>query len=158
MPKPVEDNLILVKIDDIATGAKVVPDKAVDQLTRASIDDLHIKVSDKRLQLATNLSGGNQQKVVIGKWLMKSPKMLIMDEPTRGVDVGAKYEIYSLILDLAKRGSGVLCISSEMEELMGICDRIIIMANGRFTGELTKEEFDQARIMNYALQGGDSNA
>ncbi len=158
MPKPVEDNLILVKLDDIATGAKVVPDKMVDSLAREAIGDLHIKVSDKRLQLATNLSGGNQQKVVIGKWLMKSPKMLIMDEPTRGVDVGAKYEIYSLILDLAKNGSGVLCISSEMEELMGICDRILIMANGRFTGELTREEFDQARIMNYALQGGDSNA
>ncbi len=156
MPKPVEDNLILVKIDDIATKTKVVPNKSVDQLTDKAIADLGVKVSNKRLQLATNLSGGNQQKVVIGKWLLKEPKMLIMDEPTRGVDVGAKYEIYSLILDLAKKGSGVLCISSEMEELMGICDRIIVMANGVFTGELTKDQFDQKLIMEYALQGGDN--
>ena len=115
MPKPIDENLILVKMDEITTNIGVVPNKAVDELTTAAIKDLYIKVSDKKLQLATNLSGGNQQKVVIGKWLMKSPRMLIMDEPTRGVDVGAKYEIYSLIPDLAKRGSGVICISTEME-------------------------------------------
>ncbi len=155
MPKPVDENLVLVKMDDVTTGIGVVPNKAVDTLTSNAIKDLYIKVSDKKLQLATNLSGGNQQKVVIGKWLMKDPKMLIMDEPTRGVDVGAKYEIYSLILDLAKRGSGVLCISSEMEELMGICDRIIIMNNGCFTGEVKKGEFDQKLIMDYALKEGE---
>ena len=83
--------------------------------------------------------------------------MLIMDEPTRGVDVGAKYEIYSLILDLAKNGSGVLCISSEMEELIGICDRILVMANGRITGEVELKDFNQKRIMEYALQGGEEN-
>ena len=134
-----------------------IPEKTVDELTNQSIGDLSIKVSDKRLQLATNLSGGNQQKVVVGKWLMKTPKMLIMDEPTRGVDVGAKYEIYSLILDLAKNGSGVLCISSEMEELIGICDRILVMANGRITGEVEMKDFNQKRIMEYALQGGEEN-
>lgn len=155
MPKPVDENLILVKMDEITTKAKVVPNKVVDQLTDASIHDLQIKVSNKKLQLATNLSGGNQQKVVIGKWLMKNPRMLIMDEPTRGVDVGAKYEIYSLILDLAKRGSGVICISSEMEELIGICDRILVMSNGRFTGEVLKSAFNQKQIMDYALEEGE---
>ena len=153
MPKPVDENLILVKIDEIATKLKVVPKKEDDRLTDESIRELGIKVSNKKLQLATNLSGGNQQKVVIGKWLMKSPKMLIMDEPTRGVDVGAKYEIYVLILELAKQGSGVLMISSEMEELMGVCDRIIVMGNGRFRGELTKAEFNQEKIMAMALGG-----
>lgn len=157
MPKPVEDNLILVKLDDIAGMFGKIPEKKVDELTNHSIGDLSIKVSDKRLQLATNLSGGNQQKVVVGKWLMKTPKMLIMDEPTRGVDVGAKYEIYSLILDLSKNGSGVLCISSEMEELIGICDRILVMANGRITGEVEMKDFNQKRIMEYALQGGEEN-
>jgi ribose transport system ATP-binding protein len=158
MPKPVDDNLILAKIDDIATPMmKIVPNAVVDKLTDISIQELRIRVSNKKLQMATNLSGGNQQKVVVGKWLMLEPKMLIMDEPTRGVDVGAKYEIYSLILDLAKRGSAVLCISSEMEELMGICDRILIMANGRFTGEVHKGSFDPKTIMNYALQGGEEN-
>ena len=156
MPKPVDENLILVKIDEIATRLKVVPKKEDDRLTDEAIRELDIKVSNKKLQLATNLSGGNQQKVVIGKWLMKSPKMLIMDEPTRGVDVGAKYEIYTLILELAKNGSGVLFISSEMEELMGICDRIIIMGDGRFRGELKRDEFDQKKIMNIAL-GGEKN-
>lgn len=158
MPKPVEDNLILVKLDDIVGRLGKISKKKVDELTDAAIEELHIKVSDKHLQLATNLSGGNQQKVVVGKWLMKTPKMLIMDEPTRGVDVGAKYEIYSLILELAKNGSGILCISSEMEELIGICDRILIMSNGRFTGEVEKHEFDQKRIMQYALRGGEEDA
>ncbi len=153
MPKPVDENLILVKLDEIATKLKVVPRREDDRLTDEAIRELDIKVSNKKLQLATNLSGGNQQKVVIGKWLMKSPKMLIMDEPTRGVDVGAKYEIYTLILGLAKNGSGVLFISSEMEELIGVCDRILIMGDGRFRGELTRDEFDQKKIMNIALGG-----
>jgi len=157
MPKPVEDNLILARMCDITTKIGEVPQKQVEELADRSIKDLAIKVSNKKLQLATNLSGGNQQKVVIGKWLLKDPKMIIMDEPTRGVDVGAKYEIYSLILDMAKNGTGVICISSEMEELIGICDRIIVMSNGRFTGEVKKGSFSQTEIMNLALQGGDTN-
>jgi ABC-type sugar transport system ATPase subunit len=121
------------------------------------IKDLSVKVNDKVLQTASNLSGGNQQKLVIGKWLLKSPEILIMDEPTRGVDVGAKYEIYSLIQTLAKNGSGVLFISSEMEELIGVCDRIIVVNNGKVSGELSKNEFDQKKIMHYALKEETSN-
>lgn len=157
MPKPVEDNLILAKMPDIVTGNGVVPEKKVEELADQAISDLAIKVSNKKLQLAANLSGGNQQKVVIGKWLMKEPEMIIMDEPTRGVDVGAKFEIYTLILDMAKKGTGVIFISSEMEELIGVCDRIAVMSNGRFTGEVQKDNFSQTEIMNLALQGGDDN-
>ena len=157
MPKPVEDNLILVKLPDIVRRLGHIREKEVSQITDGIIRDFGVKVADKRIQMASNLSGGNQQKVVIGKWLARSPLMLIMDEPTRGVDVGAKYEIYSLILQLAKSGSGILCISSEMEELMGICDRIVVMKDGVLTGELSREEYDAKRIMDDALVGGKNN-
>ena len=158
MPKPVEDNLILVKLVDIMKTLGVISRREVSRVADGLIRQMSIKVSDKKLQLAANLSGGNQQKVVIGKWLCKSPKMLIMDEPTRGVDVGAKYEIYALIQQLAKRGSGILFISSEMEELMGICDRILVMKDGELSGELRWGEYDPKKIMYYALTGGNGHA
>ena len=158
MPKPVEDNLVLVKLTDIMSRLGVISGREVARISEDLIRRLAIKVSDKRLQLVANLSGGNQQKVVIGKWLCKNPRMLIMDEPTRGVDVGAKYEIYALIQELAKRGSGVLFISSEMEELMGICDRILVMKDGGLTGELLRGDYDPKKIMYYALTGGNGNA
>ncbi|MCP1200260.1 multiple monosaccharide ABC transporter ATP-binding protein [Notoacmeibacter sp. MSK16QG-6] len=98
-------------------------------------------------QKAGNLSGGNQQKVVLAKWLFSDPKVLILDEPTRGIDVGAKFEIYNIINELAGQGRGVLMISSEMPELLGMCDRIYVMNEGRFVGELTREQASQERIM-----------
>jgi len=82
------------------------------------------------------LSGGNQQKVIIGRWLLTKPKILLLDEPTRGIDVGAKFEIYQLILNLANEGKSVIMVSSEMPELIGICDRILVMSNGRVAGIL----------------------
>jgi simple sugar transport system ATP-binding protein len=97
-----------------------------------------------------SLSGGNQQKVILGRWLLTHPKYLILDEPTRGIDVGAKFEIYKLINDLVESGRSVLMISSEMEELIGMSDRIIVLAEGQMTGELQKEEFDADKIMAYA--------
>jgi len=98
-------------------------------------------------QRVVNLSGGNQQKVVLSKWLFANPKVLILDEPTRGIDVGAKFEIYTIINDLARDGKGVLMISSEMPELLGMCDRIYVMNQGAFVGELTAQEASQERIM-----------
>jgi putative multiple sugar transport system ATP-binding protein len=98
-------------------------------------------------QLTGNLSGGNQQKVVLSKWLFSSPDMLILDEPTRGIDVGAKYEIYTIINRLADEGKGVLVISSEMPELLGICDRIYVMNEGRIVGEMSAKEASQEKIM-----------
>ena len=103
-------------------------------------------------QPAKSLSGGNQQKVVVAKWLMSRPAIFIMDEPTRGVDVGAKYEIYTIINDLAAQGSGVLFISSELEELMGMCDRILVMSRGEIHGEFTREEFDEEQILRAAFE------
>ena len=101
-------------------------------------------------QLVKNLSGGNQQKVILGKWLAANSQLIIFDEPTRGIDVGAKYEIYKLINDLVEGGRSVLMISSEMEELIGMSDRIIVLAEGKMTGELQKEEFNSDTIMAYA--------
>ena len=98
-------------------------------------------------QRAINLSGGNQQKVVLSKWLFTEPKVLILDEPTRGIDVGAKYEIYGIINELAGQGKGVIVISSEMPELLGICDRIYVMNEGRFVDEMPAKEASQEKIM-----------
>jgi len=102
------------------------------------------------MQIVKNLSGGNQQKVIIGKWLASNPDLIILDEPTRGIDVGAKYEIYKLINSLVEAGKTILMISSEMEEIMGMSDRIIVLSEGRITGMLTKPEFDQELILSYA--------
>ena len=101
-------------------------------------------------QLVKNLCGGNQQTVILAKWLAADSELLIFDEPTRGIDVGAKQEIYTLINGLVEQGKSVLMISSEMEELMGMSDRIMILAEGVVSGELEKEEFDQEMIMRYA--------
>ena len=96
------------------------------------------------------LSGGNQQKVVLSKWMMLDPEVLILDEPTRGIDVGAKFEIYKLIGEMAKEGKGIILVSSELAELIGMCDRIYVMNNGTITGELARGEFFQESIMRYA--------
>ena len=106
---------------------------------------------------AQSLSGGNQQKVVIAKWLLQDPVVFIMDEPTRGIDVGAKYEIYKIMCDLAEQGAGVIMISSELPEIIGICDRTLVMSEGRIKGEVMRPEFSQERIMSYALGGESEN-
>jgi inositol transport system ATP-binding protein len=102
----------------------------------------------------SSLSGGNQQKIVLAKWLLCSPEVLLLDEPTRGIDVGAKFEIYKLITELAREGKAVLMISSEMEELIGVCDRIVVMAKGRIAGALERRDFSQENILKLALTGG----
>lgn len=107
-------------------------------------------------QETVNLSGGNQQKVVLSKWLFSNPEVLILDEPTRGIDVGAKYEIYSIINQLAADGKGVLMISSEMPELLGTCDRIYVMNEGRIVAELSKEEASQESIMRAIMRSGEN--
>jgi methyl-galactoside transport system ATP-binding protein len=99
-----------------------------------------------------SLSGGNQQKVIIGRWLLTDPEVLLLDEPTRGIDVGAKYEIYQLILDLANKGKTVLMVSSEMPELLGVCDRIVVMSGGRVAGEVDARNTTQEEIMTLAAK------
>jgi putative multiple sugar transport system ATP-binding protein len=108
-------------------------------------------------QEAVNLSGGNQQKVVLSKWLFTSPEVLILDEPTRGIDVGAKYEIYTIINQLAAEGKGILMISSEMPELLGTCDRIYVMNEGRIVAELSKQEASQESIMRAIMRSGEKH-
>lgn len=107
---------------------------------------LKIKANDLYVKAET-LSGGNQQKVVLAKCLMASPKILILDEPTRGIDVGAKYEIYKLMIEMAREGIGIIMISSELPEFIGMCDRAYTMFNGRITGELSREEMTQEKVM-----------
>ena len=113
---------------------------------------LSIKCGDVTRHQAKGLSGGNQQKVVIAKWLTTKPKLLIVDEPTRGIDVGAKSEIYQILNDLAHDGTGILVISSEMEELLGICNRIIVMNKGMITGELSSEEANTEALLHLAFE------
>jgi putative multiple sugar transport system ATP-binding protein len=99
-----------------------------------------------------NLSGGNQQKVVLAKWIFAAPDILILDEPTRGIDVGAKYEIYTIINQLAAEGKSIIFISSELPEILGICDRVYVMNEGRIVGELTKEDASPEKIMKCIMQ------
>ena len=117
--------------------------------TTQMIRDLRIKTPNDA-QITRFLSGGNQQKVVLGKWLSMMPKILLLDEPTRGIDVGAKQEIYQLMEKLAKEGLAVLFVSSEMEEIMGMSDRTIVMHEGRITGELQRSELSEESIMQLA--------
>jgi putative multiple sugar transport system ATP-binding protein len=109
-------------------------------------------------QRTVNLSGGNQQKVVLAKWLFSGPEVLILDEPTRGIDVGAKYEIYTIVNELAAAGKGLVVISSEMPELLGISDRIYVMNEGRFVAEMPTTEASQERIMRAIVQSAGRSA
>lgn len=114
-----------------------------------------LTASARGAQAVKTLSGGNQQKVVLAKWLLNEPKALILDEPTRGIDIGAKQEIYALVNQLAERGAGILMISSEIEELIGMCDRILVMRRGEITLELARAEFDRERLLRAALHDGE---
>ena len=116
------------------------------------VNRLKIK-SESRNDPASSLSGGNQQKVVLAKWITISPQVLILDEPTRGVDVGAKREIYTLINELAEKGVAIIVVSSDLPELLGISDRIMVVHEGKITGELSREEATQEKIMTYATGG-----
>jgi ABC-type sugar transport system ATPase subunit len=153
MDKSVHDNLLLVTIKDITKRFSVVDKKRGDENSDKVIEEVKIKTFDKHRQIVRNLSGGNQQKVVIGKWLLAEPKVFILDEPTRGIDVGAKYEIYQYINNLAKNKSTILFISSEMEELMGVCDKIVVMSDGQISGEISRDEFDQEVLLKLAMGG-----
>src|SRR5581483_12225350 len=120
------------------------------EAARKYISDLRIRTPSER-RMVRFLSGGNQQKVVIAKWLLSHADVLIFDEPTRGIDVGAKVEVYHLINDLVRRGAGVIMISSEIEEVLGMSDRILVMRGGRIVGELARGEATQERMLALAF-------
>ena len=126
--------------------------KVEDKIVAEKQSELNIKMANADVSAGT-LSGGNQQKVVLAKWLVKYPKVLVRDEPTRGIDVGAKREIYNIICMLAKKGVAIVIISSELPELMGVCDRIVVMSNGYLTGEVKRDEYEQSKIMTLAMKG-----
>jgi putative multiple sugar transport system ATP-binding protein len=141
----VRKNITLASLYQVASRG-VIDD--IKELKAASDYRSRMRIRSQDVyQEAGQLSGGNQQKIVLSKWLMTDPKVLILDEPTRGIDVGAKYEIYTIINELAEAGRGVVVISSEMAELIGICDRIYVMNDGAFVGEFAGREASQEKIM-----------
>jgi ribose transport system ATP-binding protein len=148
----VDFNLALPVLKRLAT-ALFVSRKAEKDLAIRQIQSLGIRVRGPR-QAAGTLSGGNQQKVVLGKWLETHPRILLLDEPTRGIDVGAKAEIYRLIRDLKERGMAVVLASSELPELMAMSDRILVLREGQPTALLDKNAFSPDLIMDYASPGG----
>lgn len=149
--KSVTSNLVLANLKIFQRRFMRMDAKGERREAQRMVKLLNIKTHDTDKQLTINLSGGNQQKVVIGKWLMTNPKIIVLDEPTKGVDVGAKFEIYNYINNLAKNKSAILMISSEMEELTGLCDRILVMYRGRITGEVHRDEFSKERLLTHAL-------
>ena len=148
----VQDNITMASLGRVSRGGLLHKNQE-KKAAHKYIQSLRVKAPDEKV-LAGNLSGGNQQKVVIAKWLMTEPDVIILDEPTRGIDVGAKRDIYLLIGEFVKQGKAVIMISSEIPEIMGLSDRVLVMAGGRLTGELTREEFSQEQIMTYAAQFG----
>ncbi len=145
----IKDNITLANLEEISDHGIVNEPKEMT-VTSGYRDKLNIKSSSIR-QLAVNLSGGNQQKVVLSKWLFASPEILILDEPTRGIDVGAKYEIYTIINRLASEGKGIILISSELPEILGVCDRVYVMREGRIVGEIQASEASQEIIMKFIM-------
>lgn len=147
----IADNVSIASLNQYLEAGIKLDKKKIEELVKENVAKLSIKTPSSKT-LIQSLSGGNQQKVIISRWLANNPDILIMDEPTRGIDVGAKYEIYQIMIQLAKQGKAIIMISSEMPELIGVSNRIMVMCNGRITGEVSGEEATQEKIMQYATQ------
>ena len=147
--RSVMENASISSLDKIIYGGRWHP-KVEKELVSKYFEKMHVKTPSLETAIQ-GLSGGNQQKVLLAKCMLRDPDVLILDEPTRGIDVGAKFEIYRLMTDLVKEGKTVIMVSSELPELIGMCDRIYIMNKGRITGCLSKDEFSQETIMRYAM-------
>ena len=148
----IKDNVGVSVYNKYLKAGFVLDHKRINGVVDDSIKKLRIKTPSMKEHIA-NLSGGNQQKVIVARWLANDPDILIMDEPTRGIDVGAKHEIYEIMNDLAAQGKAIIMISSEMAELLGMSDRVYVMCDGKLRGEITeKEEMTQAKVMSYATQ------
>ncbi|EEG73712.1 sugar ABC transporter ATP-binding protein [[Clostridium] hylemonae] len=145
----VGQNISLASMKELSRGL-FINEREENSLVKDEIERLRIRLHSPR-QLVKSLSGGNQQKVVLSKWMIKNPKLLILDEPTRGIDVGAKSEIYKLMCEYAARGNAIIMISSEMPEVMGMADRMLVLSNGKVGGELNRSEFAQESIMQMAV-------
>lgn len=143
-------NMTMASLKDFVAGIGRISKLTETEQASHYVEKLKIR-TPTLYQKVKNLSGGNQQKLLLARWMMTNPKVLILDEPTRGVDVGAKVEIYNIINQLKQRGMGIIVISSELPEILGICDRIIVMHNGKMTGKFTHEEATQEKIMKCAV-------
>ena len=149
----IRENTVISNLKNYRSKAfpLMLDDKKMRQDTQWSIDAMHTKTPTQETKIRS-LSGGNQQKVILGRWLLTKPEVLLLDEPTRGIDVGAKYEIYQLIIDLANEGKVVIMVSSEMPELLGVCDRILVMSGGRLAGGVDARNTTQEEIMTLAAK------
>ncbi len=147
----VADNISISSLNKYLDGGIMINSKKVEQVVQDNVKKMAIKTPSSKT-LIQSLSGGNQQKVLVGRWLANEPEVLIMDEPTRGIDVGAKYEIYCIIEELAREGKSIIMISSEMGELIGMSDRIMVMCDGRCTGFIDRKDATQENIMELATQ------
>ena len=147
----IRDNTVISSLKRHLRYGVYLSEKSQQEDTQRYIDAMRTKTPSQETKIRS-LSGGNQQKVIIGRWLLTDPEILLLDEPTRGIDVGAKYEIYQLILDLACNGKTVIMVSSEMPELLGVCDRIVVMSGGRVAGEVDAGNTSQEEIMTLAAK------
>ena len=147
----VADNISIASLKKYVDGGIMLNSKKIEQLVQDNVQKMNIKTPSSKT-LIQSLSGGNQQKVLIGRWLANDPEVLILDETTRGIDVGAKYEIYCIIAELAKQGKSIIMISSEMGELIGMSDRIMVMCDGKVTGFIDSQDATQESVMSLATQ------
>ena len=147
----ITENTVISGLGKYLSGGIYLNSSKMKRDTDWAIRSMRIKTPSRKTKIRT-LSGGNQQKVILGRWLLTEPEILLLDEPTRGIDVGAKYEIYQLILSLANKGKTVIMVSSEMPELFGICDRILVMSGGRLAGEVNTKDSSQEEIMSLAAK------
>ena len=147
----VADNISVASLNQYLKFGFMLDDSKIEKLVQENKEKMIIKAPSSKTQIQS-LSGGNQQKVLIARWLANDPDVLILDEPTRGIDVGAKYEIYCIIAELAKQGKSIIMISSEMSELIGMSDRIMVMCDGRVTGFIDGDKANQENIMELATQ------
>ena len=147
----IADNISIASLTKYLDFGVAINDKKIEELVQDNIKKMNTKTPSSKTQIQS-LSGGNQQKVLIGRWLANDPDVLILDEPTRGIDVGAKYEIYTIIAELAKHGKSIIMISSEMAEIIGMSDRVMVMCDGRVTGFIDGKDATQENIMELATQ------
>jgi methyl-galactoside transport system ATP-binding protein len=149
--RSVKDNMILANLKKYVNKLGLIDERKGENDTKENIATLNVKTPSTKT-LIRDLSGGNQQKVLFARWFLTEPDILILDEPTRGIDVGAKYEIYNIIIELARKGKCVIMVSSEMPELLGVSDRIMVMCEGRVTGILDTKDATQEEIMRLATK------
>ncbi len=149
--RSIRENTVISSLKKYLKAGLWLDNKKMVQDTDWVIQSMRVKTPTQETKIRS-LSGGNQQKVILGRWLLTEPEVLLLDEPTRGIDVGAKYEIYQLIIDLANRGKGVIMVSGEMPELLGVCDRILVMSGGRLAGEVDAKNTTQEEIMTLAAK------